>query len=123
MRKINELQAFIKKLRDAEIKMKRGRSWFLDAITFPSKLWARMTGGESWYWDQVRCEFEGKDFREMWHTSERGDWLLWFCAHLMGRNGWPKHQEVVFASCQCARQALRHVKPNEDRPLKAIEND
>src|ERR1035438_3006248 len=101
MRETDELKAFIKRLRDAEIKMARGQSWFLDAVLFaPSKLWARITGTESWYWDRVRSEFEGKGFREMWHTSERGDWLLWFCAHLIGRNGWPTHQQVVFAACQ-----------------------
>lgn len=80
-----------------------------------------MTGGESWYWDKVMCEAEGKDFREMWDTSERGDWLLWLSIHMIGRNGWPTHHQVVSASCQCARLALMHVKSGEARPVKAIE--
>ncbi len=57
----------------------------------------------------------------MWATSDRGDWLLWFCTHMIDQPGWPTHQQVVLASCQCARLALRYVKPGERRPLKAIE--
>jgi tetratricopeptide (TPR) repeat protein len=75
----------------------------------------------SWYWESVRREINGKDLRQMWNTSERGDWLLWFCAHMIGKPGWPTHQQVVFASCQCARLALRHIPPQQTRPLKAIE--
>ena len=76
---------------------------------------------KSWYWEKVRLEIEGKNLREMWETCERGDWLLWFAAHMIGKNGWPTHQQVVLASCQCARVAIKHVKSGETRPLKAIE--
>jgi hypothetical protein len=117
-----DLQGFLKKLRDAEIRMGRGKTWFIDSILFaPGKLWTRLTGRETWHWDNVICEFRGKDLREMWHTAERGDWLLWFATQMIGKNDWPTHQQVVFASCQCARLALKHVKPNEIRPLNAIE--
>ncbi len=122
MKKTNDLQAFISKLRVAEIRMSRGKSWLLDALLFvPGKLWTRFTRRECWHWDKIICEIEGKDFREMWQTTERGDWLLWFAAQMIGKDGWPTHQQVVLASCQCARRALKHVKPNEHRPLKAIE--
>jgi len=75
----------------------------------------------SWYWETVRREVGGKDLREMWDTCERGDWLLWFSAHMIGKKGWPTHQEVILASCQCARLAIKHVTPGEMRPLTAIE--
>jgi hypothetical protein len=80
-----------------------------------------MIGRETWYWDSVICEFGGKEIGEIWHTAERGDWLLWFATQMIGKNGWPAHEQIVFASCQCARLGLKHVKPNEVRPLNAIE--
>jgi hypothetical protein len=75
----------------------------------------------AWYWEEIRREFEGKGLRGMWDTCERGDWLLWFAAHMIGKDGWPTHQQVVLTSCQCARLALRHVTSGETRPLRAIE--
>ena len=75
----------------------------------------------SWYWEEVRSEVEGKDLREMWDTCERGDWLLWFAAHMIGKDGWPTHQQLVLASCQCARLAIKHVKSGETHLLKVIE--
>jgi hypothetical protein len=44
-----------------------------------------------------------------------------FAERLLGKNGWPTHQQVLLASCQCARLALKHVKSGQMRPLKAIE--
>jgi len=73
----------------------------------------------SWYWEEVRRAIEGKELRGMWDTCERGDWLLWFSAHMIGKPGWPTHQQVVLAACQWARLAIRHV--TSALPLKAIE--
>lgn len=75
----------------------------------------------SWYWGPVRREVQGKSLEQMWKTSDRGDWLLWFSAHMIGKPGWPTHQQVVLASCQCARSALKYIDRGETRPLKAIE--
>ena len=75
----------------------------------------------SWYWEPVRREVQGKNLEQTWNTSERGDWLLWFSAHMIGKPGWPTHQQVVLASCQCARLALKYIERGETRPLKAIE--
>jgi hypothetical protein len=75
----------------------------------------------SWYWHPVWLELDGKNFQQMWTTCERGDWLLWFCTHMIGQPGWPTHQQIVLASCQCARLSLRHIKPSQGRPLTAIE--
>ena len=91
-------------------------------LAIPLYYWiTALRNRSSWHWEPVRREIMGKDFSQMWNTSERGDWLLWFCAHMIGKPSWPTHQQVVLASCQCARLALRHIPPEETRPLKAIE--
>ena len=75
----------------------------------------------SWHWESVTKEFHGKTLQQMWNQCERGDWLLWFCSHMIGRASWPTHQQLVLVSCQCARLEITHVKPGENRPLKVIE--
>jgi hypothetical protein len=76
---------------------------------------------KSWYWEDLRHSIKGQDLRTMWDTCENGEWLLWFAAHMIGKPGWPSHQQVVLAACQCARLTLRHVEDGEDRPLLAIQ--
>ena len=53
--------------------------------------------------------------RAAWDACERADWLFWYAA---------KRQVdcklLVRAACACARTALPHVSPGEDRPLRAI---
>ena len=74
------------------------------ALSIPSYyLIAAWRTRSSWYWAEVQQEAEGKDVRAMWDTSDRGDWLLWFAAHMIGKSGWPTHQQVVLACCRCAR--------------------
>ena len=63
----------------------------------------------------------GKDLKTVWETCERGDWLLWLCVRMIGKEGWPSRQDVVLAACDCAEPALRYVRVGEDRPRKAIE--
>ena len=75
---------------------------------------------KSWYWEQATRELDGQEFHEMWTASKRGDWLLWFVAHMVGKDGWPTHQQLVLASCKCARLALKYIKTEENRPLNAI---
>ena len=150
MNQPQKLQAIITQLRTAEAKMKEGdhisftvlcllifffallyfiEGHFLIFTVLSSCLglaillyyWITASQNRSsWYWEPVGREIEGKDLHQMWNTSDRDDWLLWFCAHMIGKPGWPTHQQVVLASCQCARLALKHIKPGETRPLKAI---
>lgn len=49
-------------------------------------------------------------------ACKRGDWMLWYAA----RSG-VDLRRVVFVAAQCARVALSHVPPDEDRPRLAIE--
>jgi hypothetical protein len=91
-------------------------------LAIPAYYWiSALRARRAWYWEEVRRAVDGKDLREMWDTCERGDWLLWFSAHMIGKNGWPTHQQIVMAACQCARLVIKHVKSGEMRPLKAIE--
>jgi len=74
----------------------------------------------SWYWESVRRSLTSQDIAGMWAHSERGDWMLWFAAHMIGKKDWPTHQQVVLAACQCARTALKHIPDGEARPALAI---
>ena len=53
---------------------------------------------------------------EAWVACERADWLLWYA----GKRGVDRRL-LVRAACACARTALPHVPPGEDRPRLAIE--
>jgi hypothetical protein len=64
---------------------------------------------------------KGKTLEEAWATCERGDWMFWLVAKMVGREGWPTHQEVVLAACAVAETVLKHVPAGEDRPKNAIE--
>lgn len=122
MQKVSEaqkLEAIIRQLGVAELRMKRGGHIGLEVLLFFGASTSRIL--RSWYWHPVWLELEGKDLQQMWATTDRGDWLLWFCTHMIDQPGWPTHQQVVLVSCQCARLALRHIKPGERRPLDAIE--
>jgi hypothetical protein len=76
---------------------------------------------KSWHWEGVRRETQGMDLREMWATSERGDWLLWFAAHMIGKNGWPAHEDVVLASCKCARLTSNFIELSSPHTLGIVE--
>ena len=69
---------------------------------------------------EVRDWATGKTLQEAWTTCDRGDWMLWLCARMIGQPGWPTHQEVVLAACACAAEALRYVDEGETRPREAI---
>lgn len=62
-----------------------------------------------------------RDLARTWEECERGDWLLWLAGRMVGKEGWPTHQQVVLAACACARRGLRFVPEGEERPLRAIE--
>lgn len=59
--------------------------------------------------------------KKAWRECPRADWLLWLAAKNIGNPGWPTHQEVVLATCDCAETALRFVPEGEERPKVAIE--
>jgi hypothetical protein len=70
---------------------------------------------------EARKFAEMKTLTEAWSTCERGDWLLWIAARMVGQHGWPTHQQIVLAACTCAETALQYVSKGEDRPRIAIE--
>ncbi len=119
MNEAQKLETIIRLLGTAEIRMARGSSIGMKVSLLLGASTSRVL--RSWYWHPVWLNIEGKDFQQMWMTSDRGDWLLWFCTHMINQPGWPTQQEVVLASCQCARLALRYITPSQKRPLKAIE--
>jgi hypothetical protein len=43
---------------------------------------------------------------EAWAACDRGDWMLWLCGKMIGKEGWPTHQAIVLAACDCAELAL-----------------
>lgn len=60
---------------------------------------------------------EGKSFEGAWNTSPRADWMLW----LLGKIDGKASSRIIFASCACARTALKYIPVGEDRPRLAIE--
>ena len=61
---------------------------------------------------------------EAWAICDRGDWMLWLAAQMVGKDGWPTKKDIVLATCDCAELALPSFEkkhPNDDRPRKAIE--
>src|ERR1700732_4492904 len=65
----------------------------------------------------ARSWAKGKVAQEAWEQCDRGDWLLWWAA----RTPENTKQEIVLVACACARLALKHVPPGEERPRLAIE--
>lgn len=59
---------------------------------------------------------QARTLAEAWEQSERGDWLLWLAA-----KAGVDRRRLVLAACACARLALVHVPPGEERPRVAIE--
>ena len=59
---------------------------------------------------------QSRTLAEVWEQCERGDWLLWLAA-----KAGVDRKRLVMAACACARLALVHVPPGEERPRVAIE--
>ena len=87
----------------------------MNAVEFSRLLCDLRACPEAQFWAK------GKTLARVWETCERGDWLLWLCAKMIGKSDWPTHQEVVLAACDCAETALKYLKSDEDRPRIAIE--
>ena len=66
----------------------------------------------------------GKELAEAWAACERPDWMMWLCANMMHKRGWPTHQQVVLCACDCAETVLPIFEgkyPQESSPRVAIE--
>ena len=70
---------------------------------------------------EARKWTRGKSLSEAWRACDRGDWMLWLCAKMIGQEGWPTQQQVVLAACSCAERSLKFVRKGDDRPRLAIE--
>jgi hypothetical protein len=57
---------------------------------------------------QVAVEWAGEyeTLQEAWAACDRGDWMLWLCGKMIGKEGWPTHQAIVLAACDCAELVL-----------------
>jgi hypothetical protein len=62
-----------------------------------------------------------RTLEEAWLECERADWMLWLAAKMLGQSGWPSHQDLVLAACDCAETALKYVPEGEERPRLAIQ--
>jgi hypothetical protein len=61
---------------------------------------------------------------DAWQACERGDWMLWLCARMEYKAGWPMRKEIVLAACDCASLALPVYEqkfPSDDRVRHCIE--
>ena len=67
---------------------------------------------------------EKRDLKTAWAECERGDWMLWLCGRMQGKKGWPTHQQIVLAACDCAELSLPIFEkkyPTDKRPRTALE--
>ena len=55
----------------------------------------------------------GKDLDEFWDKCARGDWLLWFAAKFVNKQGRSPKRRIVLTACACAEIALRPIIENE----------
>jgi len=63
-----------------------------------------------------------RTLKKAWAECERPEWMLWLCGKMIGKRGWPTHQEIVLIACWCARRAQKYWHDEKDvRPMKAIE--
>jgi len=63
------------------------------------------------------CQF---DFAQIWHTCDRGDWLIW----LLRKSGIMDKPMAVRIATECAAHVLGKFEakhPGDKRPRKAIE--
>lgn len=59
---------------------------------------------------------DGRPLLDAWEACDDARWML-RVAVVLGVDG----RSIVRAGCECARKALRHVRPGNDVPLRAIE--
>jgi hypothetical protein len=66
----------------------------------------------------------GKDLDEFWDKCARGDWLLWFAAKFVNKQGASPKRKIVLTACACAEIALRPLIGDEiiEEELEAEED-
>ena len=62
---------------------------------------------------------QGKDFKQVWQTCERGDWMLWLAHWLMRNDSVFTLQQITKAKVRCARLVQHLMKDN--RSIQAID--
>jgi len=65
-----------------------------------------------------------RDFATAWAECERADWMLWLCAKMIGKDGWPEKKQIVLCAADIAESVLpifEEKYPNDSRPREAIE--
>jgi hypothetical protein len=67
-----------------------------------------------WLDEEGICSIE-----EAWSKCPRGDWLLWLAARI-GLDE-DRHKTIVKIATEIARQVLKYIPAEEERPRKAIE--
>ena len=64
-----------------------------------------------------------RTLQQAFNDCERADWMLWLAARMIGKPGWPTHQQVVLAACVCAESVLDIFEkkyPSDAQPRAAI---
>ena len=57
-------------------------------------------------------------FQEAWDKCERPDWMFWLMRKMINKGC--TEEEIIFATCKCARLVLKYVPKGENRPRIAI---
>ena len=61
---------------------------------------------------------------DAWQKCERGDWLLWLCGAMQGKEGWPPRQQIVLVACDCVELVLPIFEkkyPDDKRVRECLE--
>ena len=61
---------------------------------------------------------------DAWQKCERGDWMLWLCGAMQGKEGWPPRQQIVLVACDCVELVLPIFEkkyPDDKRVRECLE--
>src|SRR5208283_2021730 len=83
----------------------RGIRWKEEGNTHMTTLKRKLTALRACH-EAVEWSADYASLRHAWKACKRGDWMLWLCGKMAGRDGWPTRQELVLAACDCAELAL-----------------
>ena len=67
---------------------------------------------------------KGHKWPDAWQKCERGDWMLWLCGAMQGKEGWPPRQQIVLVACDCAELVLPIFEkkyPDDKRVRECLE--
>ena len=66
----------------------------------------------------------GHKWPNAWQKCERGDWMLWLCGAMQGKEGWPPRQQIVLVACDCVELVLPIFEkkyPDDKRVRECLE--